>query len=103
MNIALLCILVLLCIVDQSHAPVILTAIRDVVDQWELLGLYLGIENHKLHSIKYNSLYQVEVCRKDMICLWLETGSATRLSLTTALEDLGRYDIAAEVKRLPKH
>ena len=36
-----------------------------------------------------------------MICHWLKTGTATREKLIKALEDLGRDDVAAEVKHLP--
>ena len=87
---------------DESHAPVILKAIEQIVDKWEILGLYLGIQDNKLKSIKYNSLHQIDVSRKDMICHWLKTGTATREKLIKALEDLGSIDVAAEVKRLPK-
>ena len=87
---------------DESHAPVILKAIEQIVDKWEILGLYLGIQDNKLKSIKYNSLHQIDVSRKDMICHWLKTGTATREKLIKALEDLERNDVAAEVKRLPK-
>ena len=87
---------------DESHAPVILKAIEQIVNEWEILGLYLGIQDHKLKSINYNSLHQIDVSRKDMICHWLKTGTATREKLIKALEDLERNDVAAEVKRLPK-
>ena len=87
---------------DESHAPVILKAIEQIVNEWEILGLYLGIQDHKIKSIKYNSLHQIDVSRKDMICHWLKTGTATREKLIKALEDLGRNDVAAGVKRLPK-
>ena len=87
---------------DESHAPVILKAINKIVNEWETLGLYLGIENKDLKTIHFNSLHQIDISRKDMICHWLKTGTATREKLIKALEDLGRNDVAAEVKRLPK-
>ena len=87
---------------DESHVPVILKAINKIVDDWETLGSYLGIENKNLKTIHFNSFYQIDVCLKDMICHWLKTGTATREKLIKALEDLGRNDFAAEVKRLPK-
>ena len=76
-------------------------ALRKLVDEWELLGSYLGIENHELKEIRYNSQNQAKVCRKDMICLWLETRTATREGLISALVDLGKNDIATEVRHLP--
>ena len=87
---------------DESHAPVILKAINKIVNEWETLGLYLGIENEELKLIYSKSFYQIDVSRKDMICHWLKTGTATREKLIKALEDLERNDVAAEVKRLPK-
>ena len=86
---------------DESHAPVILKAIEQIVNEWETLGLYLGIENEELKLIHSKSFYQIDVSRKDMICHWLKTGTATREKLIKALEDLGRDDVAAEVKLLP--
>ena len=76
-------------------------ALRKLVDEWELLGIYLGIENHKLKEIKNGGQNQVTVCRKDMICHWLETGTATREGLILALVDVQRNDLAANIRRLP--
>uniref|UniRef100_A0A1X7SJR6 Death domain-containing protein n=1 Tax=Amphimedon queenslandica TaxID=400682 RepID=A0A1X7SJR6_AMPQE len=89
-------------VLNESHAPVILTAINSIVNEWETLGLYLGIKNKDLKTIYFNSLHQIDICRKDMIVHWLNTGTATREKLIKALEDLERNDVAAEVKRLPK-
>ena len=86
---------------DQSHAPIILQALKKIVFEWEHLGLELGIENYKLQEIKYNCRDQVEVCRKDMIFYWVETKSATRDCLIVALEKVERNDVAADVKSLP--
>ncbi|XP_019860491.1 PREDICTED: uncharacterized protein LOC109588814 [Amphimedon queenslandica] len=89
-------------VLSESHAPVILKAINSIVNEWETLGLYLGIKNKDLKTIYFNSLHQIDICRKDMIVHWLKTGTATREKLIKALEDLERNDVAAEVKRLPK-
>ena len=89
-------------ITDQSHAPLVLKAIKKIVEEWETLGLYLGIENDELKAIKYNCQNQVEVCKKDVICQWIKLGAATREGLISALEDVGRNDIVAEVKNLTK-
>ena len=87
---------------DESHAPVILKAIKKIVNEWNTLGIYLGIKNEDLESIDFNSLHRIDICRKNMIIHWLKTGTATREKLIEALEDLDRNDVAAEVKRLPK-
>ena len=87
---------------DKSHAPIILRSIRKIVFEWELLGTFLGLETHELQEIKYNSNNQVQVCRKDMVHLWLETSTPTLQNLITALENVERNDIAADVKSLTK-
>ncbi|XP_019859616.1 PREDICTED: uncharacterized protein LOC109587834 [Amphimedon queenslandica] len=89
-------------VLNESHAPVILKAINKIVNEWENLGIFLGLENEELKLIHSKSFYQIDVSRKDMIILWLKTGTATREKLIKALQELGRNDIAAEVKRLPK-
>lgn len=86
---------------DESHVPVILTAIREVVKKWEILGLYLGIKNYKLEEIKRNNFFQVEACRMAMVNHWIETNTATRGKLISALEGIERNDIVANVKHLP--
>ena len=86
---------------DQSHAPIILQALKKIVFEWEILGLYLGIEDCVLKEIKYNCRDQVQVCRKDMISYWIKTKSATRDCLIMALKDAKRNDVAAEVKSIP--
>ena len=87
---------------DASHAPLVLKAIKKIVEEWENLGLFLGIENDELKAIKYNCQSQVEVCKKDVVCQWIKLGSATREGLISALEDVERYDIVAEIKSLTK-
>ena len=86
---------------DQSHAPIILQALRKIVFEWEQLGLYLGIEDCVLKEIKYNCRDQVQVCRKEMISYWINTKSATRDCLIMALKDAKRNDVAADVKSIP--
>ncbi|XP_019863354.1 PREDICTED: uncharacterized protein LOC109592313, partial [Amphimedon queenslandica] len=88
-------------VLNESHAPVILTAINKIVNEWETLGIFLGIKNEELKLIHFNSLHQIDICRKDMIVHWLKTGTATREKLIEALEDVERSDVAAEVKSLP--
>ncbi|XP_019856438.1 PREDICTED: uncharacterized protein LOC109584972 [Amphimedon queenslandica] len=89
-------------VLNKSHAPIILRSIRKIVFEWEDLGTFLGLETHQLQEIKYNSNNQVQVCRKDMVHLWLETGTHTLQDLITALENVERNDVAADVKCLTK-
>ena len=87
-------------IADQSHAPIILEAIKTVVFEWENLGLNLGIEKYKLDEIKYNCRDQVQVCRKDMVYYWIETKNATCDRLIIALNKVGEVKVADDIKKL---
>lgn len=66
--------------------------------EWEMLGTFLGIEQHVLKEISSNCQRQVAVCCKDMISEWLATGKATRENLLSAVGDMGRNDVAATIK-----
>ncbi|XP_019853695.1 PREDICTED: uncharacterized protein LOC109583010 [Amphimedon queenslandica] len=87
-------------ILDESHVPTILEAIKEIVFEWEFLGVYLGIERFKLNEIKYNCRDQVQVCRKDMIYHWIGTKTATCDALISALRKIERRDIAEELSQL---
>ena len=89
--------------IDERHVPIILKAIKEVVHDWEVLGIYLGLEQWELDEIKERNRHHhaTVVYRKDMIILWLEKRRATREALITALEELGRFDVAHTVKNLP--
>ena len=89
-----------LLITDYIHAPTILDAIDSVVNEWERLGLNLGISNNKLKHFKHNSRDQVEVCRKDMIHHWIDTKCATCNKLKSALERMGERGIVDDIQRL---
>ena len=56
-----------------------------------------------LNQIRYNCRDQVQVCRKEMIYHWIETGTATLQKLIEALEVVGRNDVAAHIKELLKY
>ena len=86
--------------IDESHAPAIFSATKGLVGQWDIVGLYLGIENAKLEMIKYNYINDVDHCRKEMIVAWLRQPNATRQRLIKALKEAGRNDLAYKVKEL---
>ena len=85
---------------DERHASVILKAIKDLVVELEEFGIHLGLSIAVIQEIKVNAPY---ICtrRKDIVIAWLETGTATRSALISALEDVERFDIATKVKGLP--
>ena len=74
-----------------------------MVLELDVLSIHLGLSNAVIQEIKTNSPYEVQTRRKDIINIitWLKTGTADRSSLISALELVGRYDVAAAVKCLP--
>ncbi|XP_019861881.1 PREDICTED: uncharacterized protein LOC109590396 [Amphimedon queenslandica] len=85
---------------NESHAPIILSAIKDLVGLWDIVGIHLGIDNADLERIKYRHSTDVDHCRTEMILVWLRRRDATRHRLIEALKEAGRYDIAHKVKGL---
>lgn len=75
-------------------------AIREVC-KWEQLGIYLNIKPYKLEEIKNENFSQIAACRMAMVNHWIETNTATRDKLISALEGIERNDIVAYVKDLP--
>lgn len=61
----------------------------------------MSIESHKLEEIKRENFFQIAACRMAMVNHWIETNTATRGKLISALEGIERYDIVANVKDLP--
>ena len=85
----------------MSHAHVVECALEEIVFDWENLGLFLGIKRSKLNVFRYDC-QKVEECRKEMIHHWLQSGTAMRCNLISALKKLGREDVAEVVESLPK-
>ncbi|XP_019852810.1 PREDICTED: uncharacterized protein LOC109582510 isoform X2 [Amphimedon queenslandica] len=85
---------------NESHAPIILSAIKNLVGDWDFVGLYLGIDNADLERIKYKHNRDADRCQKEMIFTWLRRRNATRHKLIKALKEAGRNDIAHKVKKL---
>ncbi|XP_019857439.1 PREDICTED: uncharacterized protein LOC109585754 [Amphimedon queenslandica] len=87
-------------VLNMSHAPLLIKAIRTIVFEWEILGTQLDIEPCMLQQIKYNCRDQVQVCRKEMIYHWIETGTATLQKLIEGLGVVGRNDVVADINKL---
>ena len=86
---------------DMSHAHVVERALKKIVPDWYELGLLLEIENNELDEFKCD-FQKVKECRREMIHHWLQSGTATRCNLISALKKLGREDVAEVVESLPK-
>ena len=83
--------------IDECHLVALLRFAKEIED-WEMLGVYLGIKNAVLKEIKKNSHYQSGPARKDMLMTWLDGGEATRTKFFEALKDMGHIRLAQEVE-----
>ena len=77
-------------------------------NQWDDLGLELGISYTKLEEIKANSPQNASGCLKGCLALWLqqdysteEYGKPTRESLAAALREMGLNGVASGIMGEP--
>ena len=73
-------------------------------DQWDDLGLELGIIYTKLEEIKANNPQDVSGCVQECLALWLQCnyntskhGKPTMESLAAALRRMGLTDVASGI------
>ena len=82
---------------DECHLVALIRFAKEIED-WEILGVYLGIKNAILMDIKRNNHHQPGPSRKDMLMTWLDEGKATRAKFIEALKDMGYLHIAQEIE-----
>ena len=59
------------------------------VIEWYTLGLYLNLPSIELEIINTNYRFQCKEARREMLAVWLKTGSATWSCLIHALSKMG--------------
>ena len=71
------------------------------VNEWEDLGLALGIKPYKLEEIKTNFGRDVAECRMEMLSHWLNNHNASWEKLCSALEQdiIGSHKLAQRIRR----
>ena len=57
--------------IDDSHLSVLVTALSTMY-QWFSLGIHLGVSYSKLKVIEGNQRGQIEMCKIDMLAMWLQ-------------------------------
>ena len=57
--------------IDKSHLSLLVAALSTVY-QWFPLGIHLGLSYSDLKTIDQNQRGQVEMCRIDVLAMWLE-------------------------------
>ena len=85
--------------IGEEHGPVIVSVIREV-NEWEELGIQLGIKYTVIEQIKRDNFYQVTTSRMNMILTWLQGGNATSDGLLTALKTIGKNNIVFELHKI---
>ena len=77
------------------------------VNDWQSLGLELGLLFPTLQQIKTNNLGNVEQCKTNMIAAWLnrqdnvpKVGFPSCSVLQTALREIGEGEVANELSQI---
>ena len=72
---------------DKSHMPSLLMALKPVCGEWCNLGIYLGVEPTVLKTIEIDQRGRVEDCKREMLVAWLRSSEkpCTKQQLMTAL------------------
>ena len=75
----------------DSHLPLLMVALTDVVYQWEHLGTQLGLKYSKLQEIERNRRGIQMDCMREMLAEWLQGsgGEYSKQALKTALQKIG--------------
>lgn len=76
----------------------ILTSTKDVVNQWEELGLNLGLSCSQLKSIDADNA-QIQSKKRAMIAEWMGSSQACWCLLVKALQCIEMNVAAAEIQR----
>ena len=88
---------ILLYCLDECHLVALIKYVKEIED-WEMLGVYLGIKNAILMDIKRKNSQLPQSARKDMLMTWLDGGKATRAKFIEALKDMGYLRIVQEIE-----
>ena len=87
------------CLSDECHLVPLLKIAREIED-WEMLGTYLGIKNVVLKDIKHDNQHQSGPARKDMLMKWLEGGKATKADFIEALKNMNQFRLVHQIESL---
>ena len=82
---------------ESLNVRMLSNVLAEVVD-WELLGINLGLEMHKLEEIKAKCGGDPVMCKNKMYDIWLRQNTeASWRDVVQALEKLGEMKIAQRV------
>ena len=95
----MLCVYLIFSLSDEGHLVPLIKVAREI-ENWEMLGIFLGIRNTVLKDIKHDNQHQSGPARKDMLMKWLEEGKATRTGFIEALKNMGQLRLVHEIESL---
>ena len=84
---------------DECHLVPLIKVAREIED-WEMLGIFLGIKNAVLKDIKHDNQHQSGPARKDMLMKWLEGGKATKADFIEALKNMSQIRLVHQIESL---
>ena len=82
--------------IDECHLSALVKHVKEVND-WEILGIHLGVKDSVIKDIKALNHYQPAPSRKDMLVTWLKSGNANRANFIEALKAIGQLRIVQEI------
>ena len=83
-------------IIGECHLSALVKLIKEVND-WEILGIHLGVKDSVIKDIKALNHYQPAPSRKDMLVKWLKGGHANRANFIEALKAIDENRIVQEI------
>ena len=82
--------------IDECHLSALVKHVKEI-DNWDILGIHLGVKDAVIKDIKALNLYQPAPSRKDMLVTWLKSGNANREDFIEALKAIGQLRIVQEI------
>ena len=82
--------------IDECHLSALVKHVKEI-DNWEILGIHLGVKDAVIKDIKALNHYQPAPSRKDMLVTWLKSGNANRADFIEALKAIGQLRIVLEI------
>ena len=83
-------------VIDECHLSALVKHVKEV-DDWEILGIHLGVKDAVIKDIKVLNYSQPAPSRKDMLVKWLKSGCANRADFIKALKAIGKHHIAQDI------
>ena len=83
-------------LLDECHLSALVKFVKEV-DDWEFLGIHLGVKDAVIKDIKALNHFQPAPSRKDMLVKWLKGGHANRANFIEALKAIDENRIVQEI------